>query len=452
MAKGICPNLSDPQIKAEFDEMVAALGEKQAYAIWDMNNGYSLDKAPNGEPSVLFSRLLEYNNDNRQAAIQDKAKIYTNSFIERYGNWIEGEKSDKFSYVEGEPIVSKESLNIFDKQDSPLQQQSMSQIDEAMKRFRAERYDFDKTLDTLRQLITNAVQARIKSIQNRKIANKTALLVPLEQQLSALKNPNIDSLQTIVYCLSDIKRTMTRPVNAILTAQKNLREGRDSGFSNLALIQLQQDYFGMYNNVLEEIARNVFDSDIYKDILGAQSFDQMKTMISNMRTQFAAARQGLIELTTDLAQKTMLKYGIKDEQSRTELEQYVGEDLITTENDVSSLMRWIGSGDKMNDKAARVMFDMIANTNNKTRFATHKFGNKLLRLQKQISLGDQMRLFEYDSDGKKTGYFIRDRKYGEFLNNLEKERKRLKTKYNVPEGQNMPLDKEARTAFKARIA
>jgi hypothetical protein len=32
---------------------------------------------------------------------------------------------------------------------------------------------------------------------------------------------------------------MTAPVNAILKAQKNLREGRDSGFSNLALIQLQ---------------------------------------------------------------------------------------------------------------------------------------------------------------------------------------------------------------------
>lgn len=29
MAKGICPNLSDPQIKAEFDEMVAALGENK---------------------------------------------------------------------------------------------------------------------------------------------------------------------------------------------------------------------------------------------------------------------------------------------------------------------------------------------------------------------------------------------------------------------------------------
>jgi hypothetical protein len=40
----------------------------------------------------------------------------------------------------------------------------------------------------------------------------------------------------------------------------------------------------MYNNVLEEVARNVFDSDLYRDILGPQSFDQMKTMISNMRT------------------------------------------------------------------------------------------------------------------------------------------------------------------------
>ena len=33
------------------------------------------------------------------------------------------------------------------------------------------------------------------------------------------------------------------------------------------------------------------------------------------------------------------------------------------------------------------------------------------------------------------------------MNNLENERKRLKTKYNVPEGQKLPLDKEARTNF-----
>ena len=572
MIKGICPILSNPQIKAEFEELVYAVGEKQAYAIWDQNGGYGLDKAPNGEPSELFKVLLEHNNGDRLNALQAKAKVYTNSFKAWFGDWInDTDNSSKAIDVNGEPKVlwhgtenefsefeidkdykrgrhlvhsangifftdtkekafkykrsktvpvylnmrtpgtssviedntvdntdkenniidnpeydsaiitrfdkegdnngttpttqwvvkqptqiksidnhgafNSKSANIFDTETSPTQQQTVNHIDQAMQQFRTQRYDFDKTLDSLRQLITNAVQARIKSIQNRKIPNKTSLLVPLEQQLSALRNPNIDSLQNIVYCLSDIKRTMTRPVNAILEAQKNIREGRDSGFSNLALIQLQQDYFGMYNTVLEEIARNIFDSDLYRNILGEQSFDQMKTMISNMRTQFAAAKQGLIEITTDLAQKTMMKYGIKDEMSRTELEQYISEDLITTENDVSSMMRWISAGDKMNDKAIRVIFDIVANANNKVRFATHKFGNKLLRLQNEISLGEQMRLFEYDSNGKKTGYLIRDRKYGEFMNNLEAERKRLKAKYEVPEGQDMPIDKKLRIEF-----
>lgn len=442
MVRGICPNLSDPAVKAEFEELVSAIGEKQAYAVWDFNGGYTLGKAPNGEPSILFENLLKYYNGNRLNAIRAKAKIYSNSFIEAI-NKKQNIATDK----NGEVIFRNNYADLFDNMDSPLQVQTMQHIDDAMEKFRQQRYDFDQILDDLRQLITNAVEARIKAIQNRKIPNKTSLLVPLEQQLSALKNPNVDSLQNIVYCLSDIRRTMTRPTNAILQAQKNLREGKDSGISNLALIQLQQDYFGMYNTVLEEIAKNVFDSDLYKDILGENSFNQMKDMISNMRTQFAAARQGLTELTTDLAQKTLLKYGIKDEMSRTELEQYVSEELITTENDISSLMRWIGSGDKMNDSAARVVFDMVANANNKVRFATHRYGNKMLRLQNEIALGEQMRLFEYDSDGKKTGYLIRDRKYGEFLNNLDNERKRLKTKYKVPEGLSMPLDKEDRIEF-----
>jgi len=55
-----CPNFSNKQVKQEFDELVQAVGEDMAYLLWDRNNGYALDKAPNGADSRLFERLLDY--------------------------------------------------------------------------------------------------------------------------------------------------------------------------------------------------------------------------------------------------------------------------------------------------------------------------------------------------------------------------------------------------------
>ena len=46
-----CPNFSNKQVKQEFDELVQAVGEDMAYLLWDRNNGYALDKAPNGADS-----------------------------------------------------------------------------------------------------------------------------------------------------------------------------------------------------------------------------------------------------------------------------------------------------------------------------------------------------------------------------------------------------------------
>lgn len=106
MAKGICPILSDPKVKAEFEELVDALGEVQAYAVWDQNGGYSLDKAPNGEPSILFETLLQHNNGNRVNAIQAKAKVYTNSFKAWFGDWVnDPNNSSKVVDENGEPLI-----------------------------------------------------------------------------------------------------------------------------------------------------------------------------------------------------------------------------------------------------------------------------------------------------------------------------------------------------------
>ena len=80
MKNTFCPNFSDPKVKQEFDELVDAVGENAAYYLWDQNNGYSLDYAPKGAQSKLFSDLLEYYNGNRKQAIIAKASTFSKEF------------------------------------------------------------------------------------------------------------------------------------------------------------------------------------------------------------------------------------------------------------------------------------------------------------------------------------------------------------------------------------
>lgn len=94
----ICPNLKNKEVAREFEELKNATSEAAAYHIWSLNNGNGIDKAPNGEPSKLFSDLLEHYNGDRVAAIQAKARTYSESFKE----WFDG---SKVVDENGEPLV-----------------------------------------------------------------------------------------------------------------------------------------------------------------------------------------------------------------------------------------------------------------------------------------------------------------------------------------------------------
>lgn len=100
----ICPNLKNEEVAREFEELKNATSEAAAYHIWSLNNGNSIDKAPNGEPSKLFSDLLEHYNGDRVAAIQAKARTYSESFR----NWF-GES--KVVDENGEPLVVYHGTN-----------------------------------------------------------------------------------------------------------------------------------------------------------------------------------------------------------------------------------------------------------------------------------------------------------------------------------------------------
>lgn len=102
--KIICPNLKNKEVAREFEELKNATSEAAAYHIWSQNNGNGIDKAPNGEPSKLFSDLLEHYNGDRVAAIQAKARTYSKSFKEWFGDWtgnvsIDIDSKDAIDYL-----------------------------------------------------------------------------------------------------------------------------------------------------------------------------------------------------------------------------------------------------------------------------------------------------------------------------------------------------------------
>ena len=120
-----CPNLSNPQVKSEFEELVQAVGEDAAYFLWNKNNGYSLESAPNGAPSRLFKDLVDYYSGDREKALQTKGKTYLQQFKDTY---LTKDQLDE----NGEPTIqslklpkreSTENVELFDKSLQKLTEQ-----------------------------------------------------------------------------------------------------------------------------------------------------------------------------------------------------------------------------------------------------------------------------------------------------------------------------------------
>ena len=101
-----CPNLSDPEVARVFNEIKDATSEKTAYNIWSLNNGYGIDKAPNGAESILFKSLLTAFDGDKTKAIRAKAVTYGNNFRNWFGDWVnDPANASKVVDDNGEPLV-----------------------------------------------------------------------------------------------------------------------------------------------------------------------------------------------------------------------------------------------------------------------------------------------------------------------------------------------------------
>lgn len=84
-----CLNVKNKEVAALLDQYTDILGSYDAaYYVLSENNGYGLDKAPNGEPSKLYNDLLSIYNNDHSMAIRAKSMVYSDSFKNWFGDWI----------------------------------------------------------------------------------------------------------------------------------------------------------------------------------------------------------------------------------------------------------------------------------------------------------------------------------------------------------------------------
>ena len=124
-----CLNINNPQIQSELNKLTSILGDANAaYAVLALNNGYGLDKAPNGQESKLFQDIREALLSENSSLSQEelikqtylkKVLCYTPSFLDWFGDWVDNpDNASKVVDENGEPLMvyhgSPEVFNEFD--------------------------------------------------------------------------------------------------------------------------------------------------------------------------------------------------------------------------------------------------------------------------------------------------------------------------------------------------
>ena len=99
-----CPNKSNPQVKREFDELVDIFGEDLAYFLWDRNEGYSIDRAPDGARSALFLLYLKQFNGDRKKALKAVAKRIITGTSQGYNTYFDSKKQNEETHVDDSDI------------------------------------------------------------------------------------------------------------------------------------------------------------------------------------------------------------------------------------------------------------------------------------------------------------------------------------------------------------
>lgn len=390
-----CLNLKNKEVKAAFDEVAKVLNsEDAAYYVISENNGYAIDQDPDGSQSQLFQDLLQKYNGDRDKAIIERAKSfdYLSANIQTRNLSFEEQflssTDENARFIE----VSIDNLNKYN--------------------FNTKK-ELDDRLRSIRKNLEQGLISRLNSIDEKDPAKRTELKEQIKYQIKNIQNGVIEDIKVIMDFTDELKDDIRTVAREVIDAYNN----RTNALSDERLVSLNKNYFGFYCKYANEVYNSLVDLSSYSDIIGTKEYDKLMSDLSICKSILDACSDHVKRMQVQNAREIMLNNGIQ--VGSPTIYNYLVENTKETNNDISSLTRWFGAGDKINDEAIKTLFNILQNTEN--TIINNTFVKAYSLLEKLKAAGNNQKvLFEVDDEGKTTGYIVRERNYGKFQRDYKK--------------------------------
>ena len=445
--KTICPNLSNAEVKQQFEELVDVLGEDTAYYIWQANNGNSLDYAPNGAQSKLFSDLLDYYKGDRTKAIKEKAKLYSNTFISKFGDWL-AEDTENISNLldeNGEPFIQNINIDTFNTEVQGTRQALEQKLNELRSS-----YDFnnqekiDDQLYKLRQSLKDKIQIKLKTLDISDPQAKAEAEANLKYLITQLDDENINNLFAINQFIKLVNGDLPDIAQEILDAYNGNKTMSDD-----RIISLDRNYFGFYSPIIDEIENIIRDLDKFDDIRNTDLFKNIKDLTRVVSNVIKLSRNHLHQMQTENFKRIMIESNIdsNNEIWLGTINEFINGEILETNKDISVLTRLFMSPDKVNDPALKTLYSLLQTSQNNRRSRVFQKSVEINKLFSKVK-GGLSQFYEKDENGKPTGELIREKKYGLFNTQFANFMQKLRIQHGMqPSDLGSPSDPLIRASF-----
>lgn len=197
-----------------------------------------------------------------------------------------------------------------------------------------------------------------------------------------------------------------------------------------ALDTFYADYLSPHRNNIRQLLKSLqteYNANIYKNAIGVKEYDDFVYVLDNLNKQLSSEKMITEDnvgwLYSNIVKKTVTNFLRSEmEEANDPTMEAALENWLTFEGDVSSFNRRLGMTTSSDKVIIRILRKVVGDVHSATRKQVYdKFAQIKSALYK---VSNPLDIFEKDADGKRTGYIVRDRKYGVYQKNKFEWRKK----------------------------